>query len=298
MSVWSLLAREIATVTGEPFAIARQRSVGGGSINAAYRIDGDPAQGSDRVYFIKLGNLAAVDMYAAEAAGLQEMHATHAIRVPQPVCWGTLDSSAYVVMEFIDLGRGRSDSATRLGQHLAAMHRHESDRFGWHRHNTIGSTPQVNSPSHDWIEFYREHRLQFQLRLARRQGYDGGWMQDAEHLCDRLPALFSSYQPTASLLHGDLWSGNYGYDPAGQPVIFDPATYYGDRETDMAMTELFGGFPAEFYRAYNQAYPLDSGYELRRPLYKLYHLLNHLNLFGSGYMGQVQRAIAQCLTSI
>lgn len=291
MSVWSELARTIASATGEPFEIARKRSIGGGSINAAYRIDGS----GDRAYFVKLGNLAAYEMYAAEAAGLQAMHQTSTIRVPQPICWGTSDSSAYVVMEFIELGRGGADSAAQLGQQLAAMHRCTRDRFGWERDNTIGSTPQRNDWSNDWLEFYRVHRLEFQLRLARRNGYGGEWMQDAERLCDRLEAFFASYKPVASLLHGDLWSGNYGFDASGQPVIFDPATYYGDREADMAMTELFGGFPADFYRGYTRTYPLDSGYEQRRTLYNLYHLLNHLNLFGAGYMGQVQRAISQCL---
>ncbi|MEO0852036.1 MAG: fructosamine kinase family protein, partial [Cyanobacteria bacterium J06648_11] len=244
MSVWSALAGEISTATGEPFEVTRQRSVGGGSINAAYRVDGRVA-GRDRVYFVKLGNLAAFEMYAAEAEGLQAMHHTQTMRVPTPICWGTFDSTAYVVMDFIELSRGGVGSAEKLGQQLAAMHRHASDRFGWHRNNTIGSTPQRNEPSQNWVEFYRDRRLDFQLRLARRNGYSGSWMQDAEKLGDRLHVFFTSYQPEASLLHGDLWSGNYGFDESGQPVIFDPATYYGDREADIAMTELFGGFPAE-----------------------------------------------------
>jgi fructosamine-3-kinase len=177
------------------------------------------------------------------------------------------------------------------------MHRCESGRFGWHRDNTIGSTPQINDPSDDWITFYRDHRLGFQYQLAADHGY-GELMPSGQQLMDCLDQFFADYKPRASLLHGDLWSGNYAIDQNGQPVIFDPAVYYGDREADLAMTELFGGFSARFYAAYNDAYPLDAGYKVRKNLYNLYHILNHLNLFGGGYLGQAERMTRQLLSEV
>jgi len=162
---------------------------------------------------------------------------------------------------------------------LAKLHRTAGPRFGWHRDNWIGGTPQINTWHDDWSTFFHECRIRPQLDLARKNGF-------------RLeePPRLENHHPQPSLLHGDLWSGNAGFIEEG-PVIFDPAGYYGDREADLAMTELFGGFPREFYAAYRKAYPLDAGYEQRKHLYNLYHLLNHLNLFGSGYLAQVQRTL-------
>jgi len=166
---------------------------------------------------------------------------------------------------------------------LAALHRRQAARFGWARDNTIGATPQANGWCESWTMFWRERRLAPQLALAARNGYR----------IDVPPVwrLLEGHEPAPSLLHGDLWSGNAGFLPDGAPVLFDPAVYYGDREADLAMTELFGGFPGEFYCAYNAAWPLASGYQQRKPLYNLYHLLNHLNLFGGGYLTQVRAAL-------
>jgi fructosamine-3-kinase len=178
------------------------------------------------------------------------------------------------------------------------MHRVTQARFGWVQDNTIGSTPQINTPEEDWIVFWREHRLRFQLHLATRHGHGGRLRERGERLLDEFPRLFAEYQPAASLLHGDLWSGNYAYTREGEPVIFDPAVYYGDREADLAMTELFGGFGREFYAAYREAYPLDEGYAVRKTLYNLYHVLNHLNLFGGGYLSQAQGMIDRLLSEL
>ena len=163
---------------------------------------------------------------------------------------------------------------------LAKLHRTTGPRFGWHRDNWIGGTPQTNTWHDGWAGFFRECRIEPQLALARKNGYPLTFSSD----------LLRGHEPRPSLLHGDLWSGNAGFIDEG-PVIFDPAVYYGDREADLAMTELFGGFPLEFYAAYEKAYPLDAGYEQRKHLYNLYHLLNHLNLFGSGYLAQVERTL-------
>ncbi len=301
-TLWQAIAQHLSSVTGDPLQPLQYRSVGGGSINATYRFSCAPqdrlAEGS-RDYFVKLarGGEGALEMFAAEAAGLQTLAAAHAIRVPRPLLWGLSGEQAYLVLEYLELTSPRSHTASLLGSQLAQLHRTLSPNgsYGWERNNTIGSTPQLNSWQQNWPDFYREYRLLYQVKLACQQGYRGQWVAQAEQVMAELEAFFQDYRPDPALLHGDLWSGNYGALADGSPVIFDPAPYYGDRETDLAMTELFGGFPAEFYQAYQRAYPLDGGYANRKPLYQLYHWLNHLNLFGEGYLGSVQRALQQCL---
>jgi fructosamine-3-kinase len=225
-------------------------------------------------------------MFIAEAEGLQEMASSGTITVPAPVCYGTTADASFLVLDYIASGHGDTAAYELFGEQLAAMHRHSAPEFGWYRDNTIGSTPQRNTQSGDWLDFYREQRLGFQLELAARNGVGRQLQQQAAILLPELGFFFEAYQPTPALLHGDLWSGNYLVSDAGLPVIFDPAVYYGDREADMAMTELFGGFPAAFYAAYERSWPLDPGYQQRKPLYNLYHILNHFNLFGGGYAGQ------------
>ncbi len=183
----------------------------------------------------------------------------------------------------------------RLGEQLAALHRCEAKRFGFASDNFIGTTPQPNSWTEDWVTFWREHRLGFQLRLADQNGYGGQLQRFGEKLMEALPAFFAGYTPQPSLLHGDLWSGNHAFLADGTPTIFDPAAYYGDRECDLAMTELFGGYPADFHAAYRAAYPLDAGYVTRRELYNLYHILNHANLFGGDYARQAEQMMQRLL---
>jgi len=243
-------------------------------------------------------------MFVAEADGLRELAKANAIRVPSPVCYGEAAGQSWLVTEFIAFGRGSDDSAQLLGRQLAAMHRYTSQQFypsrpfGWTRDNTIGSTPQQNSRTDNWVDFYRERRLRFQFELAARNGFTGLLQAKGERLMESLNVFFTNYVPEASLLHGDLWGGNRAFDATGQPVIFDPAVYYGDRETDIAMTELFGGFGADFYAAYQEACPLDAGYSVRKTLYNLYHILNHANLFGGGYASQAENMIDQLLAEI
>jgi len=234
-------------------------------------------------------------MFEAEAEGLREIAATGTVRVPRAVCTGSDHSQAWIVLEYLALGSATRGAMGRLGEQLAALHRVTSTCCGWTRDNTIGSTPQVNTPTPDWIEFWRRHRLGFQLDLAARNGYGGALQRDSAQLIERLPEFFAGYRPAASLLHGDLWGGNAGAIVDGTPVIFDPAVYYGDREADLAMTELFGGFPHDFYDAYAATWPLDPGYRRRRDLYNLYHVLNHLNLFGGAYRSQAQDMIRALL---
>ena len=176
------------------------------------------------------------------------------------------------------------------------MHRHTQDRFGWHRDNTIGSTPQPNEKNSDWVVFWQQQRLGFQLELAAQNGIADSLREQGQRLIEVLPSFFSNYRPAPSLLHGDLWSGNYAMDTAGHPVIYDPAVYYGDREADLAMTELFGSLPQQFYSAYEEAWPIDAGYSVRKTLYNLYHILNHFNLFGGGYSSQAGHMIKSLLS--
>jgi fructosamine-3-kinase len=281
MSLLEDIAENITTTTGVDAGTEHLGHVSGGDINQAMRV-----RHGETTYFVKLNSAHMLDMFEAEAQGLQELQRAEALKVPQPVCWGDNGESAWLVMENLSLG-GRGNPVD-LGEGLAAMHRITQAQFGWFRDNTIGSTPQSNTASDDWIGFWREQRLQYQLTLAERHGAGSALLYRGEQLLDLFPALFDSYQPEPSLLHGDLWSGNYAYTDTGRPAIFDPAVYFGDREADLAMTELFGSFGGDFYAAYHNAWPIDPGYKTRKTLYNLYHVLNHFNLFGGGYASQAQ----------
>ncbi len=291
--IWQQIALKIGAATGTPYAVAEYAAVSGGCINDTWRLDG--ADG--RRFFVKLNSADNKEMFAAEAAGLQEIINTDSVAAPAPVCFGTVENKAFLVLEYLSFGR--RDASQCLGQQLAGMHRHIQAGYGWSMDNTIGSTLQMNAPSYcNWPAFWGQQRLGYQLQLAKQNGHGGRLQDKGELLLQLFPSLFSAYTPSASLLHGDLWSGNQGVTIGGQPVIFDPAVYFGDRETDIAMTELFGGFSARFYAAYNEAWPLDEGYPVRRDLYNLYHILNHLNLFGGGYLHQAERLMDKLLSNL
>lgn len=272
------LAQIVEQITGDSNSQYRLQPLGGGCINRALQLTLP-----DRIYFVKLAQTDRLEMFRGEAEGLQALAAADAIRVPGVIDAGTTAHHAYLVLEFIPLGR--TAAPAQAGRQLAALHRTTRDRYGWERDNTIGATPQANTPCDSWAGFWRKQRLGYQLDLAARNGYRGRLQALGARLQENLAGLLD-HAPVASLLHGDLWSGNLGYDRQNQPVIYDPAVYCGDREADLAMTELFGGFPDRFYRAYDEAWPLDSGYPTRKILYNLYHVLNHLNLFGGHYEQQ------------
>ena len=290
MTDWKQIGERIGTATGERFSPLTSDAVGGGCINAAARLsDGH------RHFFVKLNRAERLEMFEAEQAGLDEIGATNTIRVPRPVCTGLAGGQSFIVLEHLEL-RGSGNSAL-AGDRLAALHRHTSGQFGWHRDNTIGSTPQPNGVLRDWATFWRVHRLGFQLDLAARNGLGRKIANRGALLLSLFPALLD-HAPAPSLLHGDLWGGNLAYSIDGDPVIFDPATYYGDREAEIAMTELFGRLPSDFYAAYNEAWPLDPGYPSRKRLYNLYHILNHANMFGGGYVGQAAGMIEALLADL
>jgi fructosamine-3-kinase len=294
--MWDSIAQQIQAVTGNPFRLSARVSVGGGCINQAFRISDDTQQ----VYFVKVNQANKAPMFAAEALGLQEM--APFIRVPRPLCWGTTSAQSYLVLEWIDLGRSRSVSFgeslnwTEMGQRLAALHRATHPQgFGWHQDNTIGETPQLNPWTQNWAEFFARYRIGHQLKLAAQKG---ARFAEADALLQAIPTVLAGHDPQPSLVHGDLWSGNAAFDTAGAPVILDPAPYYGDREVDLAMTSLFGGFPKAFYQGYQAAWPLSSGYQQRTVLYNLYHILNHFNLFGGSYASQAEQMMKQVLATV
>ncbi|KAB2312321.1 fructosamine kinase family protein [Betaproteobacteria bacterium SCN2] len=273
------------------FRVESSRPLGGGCINQAHLLEG-----CGQRYFLKSNRAALADMFAAEARGLAELEAAQALRVPHPVATGSADGASFLVLEYLQLGSG-GDSAA-LGRQLARQHRKVAPAFGWDRDNTIGSTPQINVRTDDWPAFLRDRRLGFQLRLAEQNGLDPKLQDLGAQLLARLGEFFAGYRPAPSLLHGDLWGGNAAFTTSGEPVVFDPAVYYGDREADLAMTELFGGFDPRFYAAYREAWPLDPGYATRKTLYNLYHVLNHANLFGGGYVGQAESMLRRLLAEL
>jgi fructosamine-3-kinase len=198
------------------------------------------------------------------------------------------------VLEWLALVAGAPRDYAKLGEQLARMHALAGSQFGWRRDNYIGATPQANAADDSWPRFFGRARLAPQLALARRNGH-AALCAKGEELLQALPQLFGAHAPQPSLLHGVLWGGNAAFLAEGTPVIFDPAVHYGDREADLAMTELFGGFPQDFYAAYRAVAPLDSGYRVRKTIYNLYHVLNHAHLFGGGYAAQAARMMDELL---
>lgn len=257
----------------EQLGIEAAERVSGGCIHQCYRVS---IGGTLR--FLKVNDERHADAFAAEADGLSALRGA-GVRAPQPLGHGAIAGKAYLLLEYLEL-KGSGDFAA-LGRILAQAHRRVGPRFGWQRDNTLGTTPQANGWCDNWMQFWCERRLRPQLELARKKGFE---------VAEPSLAILEGHRPSPCLLHGDLWSGNVGFTAEG-PVLFDPAVYYGDREADLAMTELFGGFAPAFYHAYDAAYPLERGYGLRKHLYNLYHLLNHLNLFGAGYLAQVRRSL-------
>jgi len=269
---------------------AAWKPISGGSINQAYRID----MGL-KSFFVKLNQVQYISMFEAEAAGLQVLRKAASIRVPMVYVCACDKRSSWLVMEYISLVSHSRTSEAVFARQLASMHSYMGESFGWFRNNTIGSTAQINTQSKDWQSFYGEQRLGYQLELAKNNGFGTPLQYKGERLMADLHVFFSAYDVQPSLLHGDLWSGNYAVDSDGSPVIYDPAVYYGDHEADIAMTELFGGLSDDFYAAYDEVYPLDADYAVRKILYHLYHILNHANLFAGSYVRQAEYMMDQLL---
>ena len=287
----------LATAIGNSLGVALRSQptsrVHGGSINECYRWEGNAG-----ALFVKVAPARGSAMFEAEAAGLEELARAQAVRVPRVMSVGTSAGKAWLALEWIQSGTPSRATDAVLGEQLARQHRSAQPAFGWSRDNTIGSTPQLNDWDANWVTFFRDRRLRYQLSLAGNNGHASRLQHRGEALLDRVGEFFSGYQPAPSLLHGDLWGGNRAADERGSPVIFDPAVYYGDREADLAMTRLFGGFASGFYAAYESAWALAAGAAARTDLYNLYHVLNHLNLFGDGYLAQAVSLIDSLLAEV
>ncbi|XP_075668872.1 protein-ribulosamine 3-kinase, chloroplastic [Castanea sativa] len=272
---------------GKATEITNISSIGGGCINLANRYDTDAGS-----FFVKTNRSIGPSMFEGEALGLGAMYETGSIRVPKPFKVGPLPTGgSYIIMEFIEFGSSRGNQSV-LGRKLAEMHKAgKSEKgFGFDVNNTIGSTPQMNTWSSDWIQFYGEHRLVYQLKLALDQYGDSTIYEKGQRLVKSMGPLFDNVVIEPCLLHGDLWSGNISSDKNGEPVILDPACYYGHSEADFGMSWC-AGFGGAFFNAYFEVMPKQPGFEKRRDLYMLYHYLNHYNLFGSGYRSSAMSII-------
>ncbi len=291
MSLWNHIEQRLSERLGRNFRIRERSPLGGGSINNAYRI-GDGEQS----FFVKTNRAQLLSMFEAEATALRALHDTGTIAVPEPLDQGISGHESYLVLSWLDISG--QPNPQRFGERMAALHHCTAERYGFAIDNTIGSTPQLNQWSEDWVDFWRKQRLGYQLDLALHNGFGHRLHDLGQQLLEQVPAFFRDYRPEPSLLHGDLWSGNWGGSAGGDPVIFDPASYYGDREADLAMMELFGSPGRGFFDAYDAAWSIDPGFATRKSFYNLYHILNHANLFGAGYARQAENMIESLLAEV
>ena len=282
------ITRDLSAALDQDFRLVNYQRLGGGDINQAFRLD----LGSQQV-FVKCNSIAG--MFESEALGLEELGKRSGLVVPKPLALGRYQTTAWLALEYLELDGHKEQGAQALGEGLAKLHLQKQAFFGWRQDNFIGSTPQPNPRCDQWLSFFAENRLRFQVDRLVNAGASRTLSKLCDSLIDCMPGLFEAYAPQPSLLHGDLWGGNWGVTAAGLPAIFDPAAYYGDRETDLAMTDLFGGFPDAFYQSYEQTFPIDPGYQRRKPLYQLYHVLNHANLFGGGYLSQAEQLMRKLI---
>jgi len=258
-------------------------SLSGGCISDACKI----TTNDNSNFFLKYNPSASNDMFIKEASGLKELAEANAIRIPKVLEF----DKDYILLEYIQTGNKNKNFFEEFGRCFAEMHKFTSDHFGFYEDNYIGSNPQKNIPHEkeksNWVEFYFNKRILFQFKLAEKLGNSTDELRKGiSRLENKIHEIIDSSNEKPSLLHGDLWSGNYMIDENGSAILIDPAVYYGSREADLGMTKLFGGFSSEFYKAYIESFPLEDGYDYRENIYKLYHVLNHLNLFGGGYYSQ------------
>jgi fructosamine-3-kinase len=278
MSLSGSITKEIENYRG--LAVKKSESLSGGCISNAYKVTFEDGLS----FLIKVNEQSPADMFIKEAHGLQELRKSNAIKIPEVI----LSNHEFILLEFISSITKKNDFFEEFGRKFAHMHKHIADEFGFYEDNYIGSTPQINingeSKKKDWTGFYFNNRLLYQFKLAEKNGYaDSEFRKAFKGMADKIGSILGGADEPPSLLHGDLWSGNYMADEKGEACLIDPAVYYGNREADLAMTRLFGGFPKSFYQAYNEIYPLKEGWEYREKIYMLYHVINHLNIFGSGY---------------
>lgn len=283
--MWQAIAEHISSELDIDFSIEHKQQVSGGDINLAYHISGNHQD-----FFVKLNEKEQLEQFISEAMSLQSIRQRHQIQVPAVISYGqTLDKS-FLVLEYLPLIKEHDDGWEGLGHGMASLHQDSGQAmYGFDWDTCLGNTSQPNKWQSNWSSFFSEQRFGWLLQLLLEQGFGFGKI---DQLVEQCRQRLNHYQPEPSLLHGDFWRGNVGFTPAGA-VIFDPASYYGDREVDIAFSTLFGRFPERFYQSYQQQYPLDKHYEERRGLYNLYHVLNHAYMFRGSYLVQSQDMIKQ-----
>jgi fructosamine-3-kinase len=268
--------------------IIESHSLSGGCISNAYKIK----ISNGEVYFLKFNSSSENDMFIREAHGLQELNKAGVIKIPDVISY----DDDFILLEMITSGSKNKNFSEDFGRKFASLHKFYGESFGFYENNFIGSNPQQNivgdREKHNWTQFYFNNRILYQLRLAEKLNNSTLELRKAiVDLENKIEDIVVDNGEKPSLLHGDLWGGNYMTDMEGFACLIDPAVYYGNREADLAMTKLFGGFDQKFYRAYNEEFPIADGYEFRENIYMLYHVLNHLNLFGGGYYSQALNLI-------
>lgn len=283
--MWHFISEQISQQIQYDFVCDDIREISSGDSHKAYRV----SDGRKR-FFVKINEKSKLSHFKTESDGLEHLRQANQVRLPHVICSGVASEVSFLALEHLVLKEGNTESWQTLGEQLAQLHRVQTDKkYGGHQDNYIGLTPQPNQWHDDWASFFAEQRIGYMLdRLAAQKKL----LCDKQLAVDAIYNKLAGHQPKVSMLHGDLWAGNVGFHQQ-QPVIFDPAFYFGDRETDIAMTELFGRFPTSFYQAYNGSWPLEHSYAERKPIYQLYHILNHGLLFGGSYLNSAKSILAK-----
>jgi fructosamine-3-kinase len=274
--MWHFISERISECIQQDFICDDIREVKAGDSHKAYKI----SDGKQH-FFVKINEKIHLTNFEVEVDGLEHLSNTQLFKVPNFICTGLVSNHSFLVLEYINMSQGNEQSWFHFGQTLAELHKTQTQQmYGWQEDNFIGLTPQSNLWQKKWSCFFAEQRIGFMLQLLSEKGLV---LANIDTVVESIKSLLTGHNPKPSMLHGDLWQGNAGFHK-NQPVLFDPAFYFGDRETDLAMTELFGRFPVHFYQGYADIWPLEVDYEYRKPIYQLYHVLNHALLFGGHYI--------------
>jgi fructosamine-3-kinase len=274
--MWHFISERISECIQQDFICDDIREVKAGDSHKAYKI----SDGKQH-FFVKINEKIHLTNFEVEVDGLEHLSNTQLFKVPNFICTGLVSNHSFLVLEYINMSQGNEQSWFHFGQTLAELHKTQTQQmYGWQEDNFIGLTPQSNLWQKKWSCFFAEQRIGFMLQLLSEKGLV---LANIDTVVESIKSLLTGHNPKPSMLHGDLWQGNAGFHK-NQPVLFDPAFYFGDRETDLAMTELFGRFPVQFYQGYADIWPLEVDYEYRKPIYQLYHVLNHALLFGGHYI--------------
>jgi protein-ribulosamine 3-kinase len=292
MSLWDAIENSIQRGFDKEFSVSFTQPVAGGDISQAYIVSDQRKN-----YFVKINSLDFLDNFQQEATGLKFLQQCYHFVVPQVIGLGSANQQSYLILDYLKLNSFGDEK--RFAESLAALHQITTKQFGFETNNYIGKNPQLNRWSTSWADFFIDYRLQPQFEMLFQKKSITQELQvtkqKLEELLTRCFSILNQHSPLPSLVHGDLWQGNFSYSHLGNPVIFDPACYFADSEVDLAMLELFGSPSSEFYTTYYRLQPRKTGYQIRKKIYNLYHLLNHANLFGTAYTGQVKIAVDEIL---